>query len=122
MATVSTYPDPTNGGPLINRLMDQPVEHQRNVILYEYEDGACDVNVQPCAVKKWQLQYEGLTTAELQTLLDHFNLAKGRVNTFPFTHPRDSITYTGVSYDNFEIGKHPRYWVGMVNVTLQKFL
>jgi hypothetical protein len=122
MATVSIYPDPSNGGPLINRLVDMPPEHQRNVIKYEYEDGGCDVNVQPCSLKKWQLDYEGLTTAEMQAVLDHFNLAKGRVNTFPFFHARIGVTYAGVSYADLKIGKHPKKWVGMLQVTLQAFI
>lgn len=118
MSTVSDFPT----SPTPNRLVDLPPEHQRNVIWYEYEDGSIDCNVQPCALKKWQLSYEGLDTTDFDTMMDHFVLARGKVDNFSFTHLRDGLIYSGVTYADFKIGKHPKYWVGMLEITLQKFL
>ncbi|MFZ9311168.1 MAG: hypothetical protein ACO24O_06680 [Arenimonas sp.] len=76
----------------------------------------------PCGVQRWQLDYEGLTEDEAQTLLDHFETAKGRVNDFSFTHPREGVIYTGVKYDSFVVNDHTKYWALPRRVVLVKFV
>lgn len=120
MATISAYPVQAEGGPRINRLSDFPIEFQ--TIDYEYDDGGIDVNVQPCGVARWLLEYEGLTAAELQTLVNHYNLAKGPVNDFSFAHPRDGVTYTGVKYEKIEIPRHTKHWALSFKATLWKLM
>lgn len=121
MATIAAYPTQTvGGGPLINTLVRHPVEYP--ITRYEYEDGGVDVNVSPCGLLRWELFYEGLTSAELQTLVDHFNLAKGRVNDFNFYDHHEASTYSGVAYGSFEINDHRHKATLFANVVLLKFL
>lgn len=120
MATVSAYPTPNNSGPAINRLTDLPAEFK--VIRYEFDDGGAEVNVMPCGVQRWQLDYEGLSSADAATLLTHFNLAKGRVNDFSFTHPREGVIYTGVKYESFVISDHQKHWALPRKIVLVKFV
>lgn len=119
--TPSPYPDGTLfAGPVINRIQDQPVEYEVDKI--EYEDGGVDVNVQPCGMKRWVLEYEGLTQAELAVIMNHFNGAKGQVISFNFYHKRDAVVYTNVNYERFEVGKHAKSWSVPAIVVLRKLL
>ena len=119
MATIVDYPDGVaTAGPLITRLMDQPVEFEATQ--YLYEDGGIDVNVQPCGVQRWLVEYEGISVTDVTTLITHFNLAKGRVNDFEFYHRRNVATYAGVKYVELRINRRPRSWVANVSVTLEK--
>lgn len=121
MATVADYPDgEATSGPTITLLLDQPIDYE--VTRYEYEDGGCDVNVQPCGLRRWRLEYEGLTAAELTTLRDHFNLAKGKVNDFEFWHRRDNALYAGVQYEEFRVGRHQKIWSNSLSVVLVKLM
>jgi len=117
MATVADYPDGIGtSGPTINLLLDQPIDFE--VTRYEYEDGGCDVNVQPCGVRRWRLEYEGLSASDVTTLRDHFNLAKGRVNDFEFYHRRDAVTYANVQYETFTVNHHIKKWSNSITVVL----
>lgn len=119
MSTIADYPDGIGtAGPYISRLMDQPLEFQ--VIRYEYEDGGLDVNVQPCGVRRWILEYEGLSAADVITIRDHFILAKGRVNNFEFYHRRDVATYDNVRYVEFSLPSRQKSWSNVVTVTLER--
>jgi hypothetical protein len=119
MATVADYPDGIGtAGPYISRLMDQPIEY--NVTRYEFEDGGVDVNMQPCGVKRWVLEYEGLAAADVTTLVNHFNTAKGRVNDFEFYHRRDAQTYGSVKYVSIDLPARARSWSNNVTVILEK--
>lgn len=119
MSTITEYPVPAAGGPVINQLIAEPKQYR--VVRYEYEDGAGEVNVPVCGLQRWVLRYQGLSVAETQVLIDHFNLAKGQVNDFTFANPQDSTSYTGVTYEKIEIPAHTKYWAGNVNVTLRLF-
>lgn len=120
MGTIAAYPSPSQGGPLINKLIIPPLEY--TVIRYEYDDGGLDVNVQPCGLQRWVLGYEGLTAAELAQIVDHYNLAQGRVNEFNWTDPRTATTFTGVKYESLDIPDHVRKWALGASVVLWKFL
>lgn len=120
MSTITQYPVEAAGGPLINRIIDYPIEYQ--FIRYEYDDGGYDTNVQPCGMKRWGLEYEGLSAVELDTIVDHFNLAKHSTNDFSFANPQDGATYTGVKYERIEFPRHARMWALPLIVTLWKLL
>lgn len=118
---VSQYPVEAAGGPFINRIIAFPKEFPED--RYQYEDGGCDVNVQPCGLLRWLLQYEGLSQAQLDTIITHFNSAQVPIttfslNTFNFANPQDSTTYTGVRYERIEIARHKKKWALPVNVYL----
>jgi hypothetical protein len=102
----------------ISRLIDEPIQYQST--LYEFEDGSVDVNVQPCGIRRWSLQYEGLTAAEAQTLLNFYNAVRGRSVTFNFYHRRDNITYTGVRLVSMSFDSRSRYWVNGASVVLER--
>lgn len=119
MATIADYPDGIGtAGPYISRLIDQPIRYE--VIRYEYEDGGMDVNVQPCGVRRWVLEYEGLSASDVSTIVTHFNLAKGRVNNFEFYHRRDLTAYANVRYMTLELPARARSWSNQVTVTLER--
>lgn len=113
---IANYPATPNP----NIVVDVPIDFKFE--RYLFEDGAAAVNVQPCGVARWVLIYEGLLQAERQTLLDHFNAAKDKVEDFTFTHPRLGTIYTGVKYESLKLGKHVKNWALPVEVTLWKLL
>ena len=102
----------------ISRLIDEPIQYQST--LYEFEDGSVDVNVQPCGIRRWSLQYEGLSAAEAQTLLNFYNAVRGKSVTFNFYHRRDNVTYTGVRLVSMSFDSRSRYWVNGATVVLER--
>lgn len=102
----------------ISRLIDEPIQYQST--LYEFEDGSVDVNVQPCGIRRWSLQYEGLTAAEAQTLLNFYNAVRGKSVTFNFYHRRDNVTYTGVRLVSMSFDSRSRAWVNGATVVLER--
>lgn len=116
MATISAYPASIT----INKLIEPPIDYP--VTRYEYDDGGVDTNIAPCGLKRFLLTYEGLSATDFGTIFDHYNEAKGKVNTFDFTNPRDSILYTGVSYESFEVPDHTKSWSLNLNVVLRVYV
>lgn len=102
----------------ISRLIDEPIQYQST--LYEFEDGGVEVNVQPCGIRRWSLQYEGLSAAEAQTLLNFYNAVRGRSVTFNFYHRRDNVTYTGVRLVSMSFDSRSRAWVNGASVVLER--
>lgn len=114
------YPDGINtSGPTISRLAPLPIEYQPDV--YKNDDGGVDVNVQPCGVRAWQIDYFTLTAAEVTTLRTHFNDARSKVETFNFYNRTDATLYGEVQYKSFKIGKHKRVHANAVSVVLVAF-
>lgn len=103
-------------GPYINRIVDQPLDF--GYTLYEYEDGGVDVNVQPCGAKRIQLDYDGLSAAEMTQLTSHYNAMRGKSATFTFYHRRDEYGYT-CRYVSMTISAHVRNWSNSVQVVLE---
>lgn len=114
------YPDGQNtAGPTISRLAPLPIEYQPDI--YKNDDGGVDVNVQPCGVRAWQIDYFALTAAEVTTIRNHFNDARGKVETFNFYNRQDATLYPDVQYKSLRIGKHKRTHVNAVSVVLVAF-
>ena len=103
-------------GPYINRIVDQPLDF--GYTLYEYEDGGVDVNVQPCGAKRIQLDYDGLSAAEVSQLTSHYNAMRGKAATFTFYHRRDEYGYV-CRYVSMTISAHVRNWSNSVQVVLE---
>lgn len=116
MATVTAYPTPSNSGPTINKQIDYPVDYKPT--LHRFDDGGADVNVVPCGPKRWDLEYDGLSTTDAATLDTHYQTAKGKTNTFSFFDARTGTTVSGVRYERYQVGKHLRYWSLTRRVTL----
>lgn len=116
---ITNYPDGVQtAGPAIARLQRFPIDYQTAVFLYE--DGGADVNVQPCGILKWTLDYDGLSESDLDTLRTHFNAAKHRVNDFTFYDRQTATAHPGVKYAEFRIGRHLKRWSRVASVTLVK--
>lgn len=115
------FPDGVNtAGPTIERLTRNPTDYEVDVILYE--DGGADVNVQPCGLVVWQLEYDGLSAADVTTLTTHFNDARGGVEEFNFYDRNNATVYPGVKYRSFRIGRHRKTWSKVASIELQVFL
>ena len=120
MATITDYPDGLNtAGPYILRLIDLPTEFVVDRMMFE--DGGCDVNVQPCGPRRWKIEYGGLSASEVSTLVAHFNSAKGSVNDFSFYDRRAAATFSQVYYDSFKLPEHVKKWNNPVSVVLRTF-
>lgn len=114
------YPDGMlYGGPYINRIIDQPAEYGYS--RYEFEDGTADVNVQPVGNYRWQLEYNGLSAAEVAVLVAHYNGMRGRTASFRFYHRRDGITYR-CRYVSMTLPQRERAWSNDVQVMLEALL
>lgn len=120
MATIAEYPTETTLGVDVLTVIDQPIDFQFE--RFVFEDGAAAVNVQPCGLQRWELYYDGLTDAERQILLDHYNAAQQSVNDFQFTHPRTALVYTGVKYQSLTTPKHVKQWSLGLHIVLFKVL
>lgn len=113
------YPDGVQyPGPYISRLIDQPIEY--GVTKYEFEDGGVAVNVQPCGIRRWILDYDGLSQDEINTLVRHYNAMRGRSSTFEFYHRRDAVLYSNVRYVSMSLPSRTRAWSNQAQVTLEK--
>ena len=113
----SPYPDgELFAGPYIARIIDQATEYGYS--LYEYEDGGADVNVQPVGSRRWQLEYTGLSAAEVAVLTGHYNGMRGRAATFRFYHRRDGLTYR-CRYVSMTLPSRQRAWANDVQVVLE---
>ncbi len=112
----TTSPFPTSI--YIARLIDQPIEYGYEV--YQFEDGSADVNVQPCGARRWTLEYDGLSAAEIRQLIAHYNLMRGSSGTFNFYHRRDAVTYSGVRYVSLTIPQRQRAWNNAASIVLEK--
>lgn len=111
------YPDGVDlAGPSISRLSRQPIEYKVDITLFE--DGGAVVNVSPCGMLRWVLEYEGLSQSDLATLRTHYNDARGTVESFQFYDRQTALTYS-VQYRSFEIGKHDKTWFVPATVILE---
>jgi hypothetical protein len=120
MATIANYPDGIGtAGPFISRLITQPIDYQ--VDLIRNEDGSAVVNVTPCGVERFVLEYETMPEAELETLRAHMNAAKGRTNNFSFYHRQRAVTYTGVEYESWDVEEHRKAWAQGLRVVLIRY-
>lgn len=118
--SVADFPDGVNtAGPYCSRLQESPIDYPVDRTIYD--DGGCDVNVQPCGLIKYELQYEGLSAAEVTTLRTHYNLAKGRTEDFNFYHRRDATLYANVKYESIKLPRRVKVWSNSVTITLLRF-
>ena len=120
MSTIAGYPDSVSvAGPYATKLNHNPIAYEVDV--FRNEDGGADVNVQPCGILRFEIEYDGITAAEVETLRAHWNLAKGKVNDFPFRSRYDGATYNKCTYEKFEIPPHVKTWSNQVRVSLITF-
>ena len=113
----SPYPDgDLYEGPYIARIIDQATDYGYS--RYEFEDGAMEVNVQPIGNRQWQLEYTGLSAAEVAVLAGHYDGMRGRVTTFRFYHRRDDRIYF-CRYVSMTLPSRQRAWANDVQVVLE---
>ena len=87
---------------------------------FEYDGGRVDTNVQVCGMRRWKLEYEGISETELAALVDHFNLVQGRTGTFIFYHRRDEVRYTDCRYVSFDIPARIKKWANNVSIVIER--
>lgn len=111
------FPDGVDvAGPTIDVLVRQPIEYEVDTV--RMEDGGADVNVVTCGALTWTLIYKGISQAEVTTLRDHFNDARGKVEDFQFYDRQTELTHS-VRYRNFTIEKHEKIWAVPVTIVLE---
>lgn len=116
-ASITDYPDGENtAGPHIARLVRLPLDYDAEI--YRNEDGSVFVNVQPCGLMKWQIDYDGLSAADVITLRTHYNLAKSQVNYFNFWDRQQAALIPDVQYESFRVGHRVVNWLNVVSVVL----
>ena len=101
-----------------SKLIDLPLEYQ--MVTFEYDGGRVDTNVQVCGMRRWRLEYEGLSESDLASLVDHFNFVQGRTGTFIFYHRRDEVRYTNCRYVSFDIPARVKKWANNVSIVIER--
>jgi hypothetical protein len=101
-----------------SKLIDLPLEYQ--TMTFEYDGGRVESNIQVCGLRRWRLEYEGLSEADLAVLVGHFNLAQGRTGTFIFYHRRDEVRYTNCRYVSFDIPARIKKWANNVSIVIER--
>lgn len=70
-------------------------------------------------VRRWQLEYDGLSSTDAGTLVTHKDSAKFQLLPFDFVDPRTATTFTNCHYESFTID-HTKTWSQKVTVVLVK--
>jgi len=120
MPSPTAYPTYLLGGPLHRRLYQETPEFQ-TVKGPKFYDGAQDTFNPPgvSPVRRWAIDYEGLTETEAALLDDHYEAAEGMHLGFPFTDPRTGIAYTNVKYLDYDRPAHNRRTIQARRVRLE---
>lgn len=120
MATIANYPDGIGtAGPTIAKVIAQVPDIEVDTAIME--DGAAVVNITPCGMYRWILEYDGITEAEFATLRAHYNAAKGKTNDFSFYDRHAATTFAGCKYKSWKVGKHRKKWLNIVSVEIERF-
>lgn len=88
-------------GPQPLKLLDVPPEYAITQKIFK-DKGASVGQATTSTVLVWRLSYDGLTAAEYDTLLTHYNDAQGMFEGFNFRHPRTAVLHSDVHYRSFE--------------------
>lgn len=104
--TPAAYPVPSLGGPLY--LYFDEVEPDWGNFGHQFGDGNPKFGtIQSARVRRFVLDYGGLSEADATALDDHYESTKGAIS-FSFTHPRTAEVLTGVRYENYSRSPHFR--------------
>lgn len=124
---IAEYPLPSVSGSNPNPLIWYQLPEEFQVGSTDYDDGGKDVKLQHggTGIKRWVLQYNGQTAAQIAPLDAHMLLARLdanglSANTFNY-RDRDGTLYSGVRYEKFERVAHSKIWSQARNVQLVKF-
>lgn len=101
-----------------NQIQDLPLQYQS--VSIEFDGGRVENNIQLCGVRQWRIVYEGLSEADVATLVTHFNKVQGRVGLFPFYHRRDQVTYENCRYAGFDMPSRLKKWSNAVTITIER--
>lgn len=109
---------PAAGGPQYLKLLQLPDEYP-GVVVKQMMTGATRGADSTARIRRWQLEYDGLTSTVADSLVTHKDSAKFNLLGFGFTDPRTGTVYTNVHYESFEID-HVTTWSHKVTVVLVK--
>lgn len=112
------FPFPLAGGPLykmFEEMMPDWGEHGG-----AFPDGVTAWNtIQTSAVRRWQIDYDGLDQNEADLLDDHFYSTRGGIS-FSMTVPRTGEVLTGVRYESYKSNGHVKIWAQARSMILVK--
>lgn len=119
---MDAYPTPgLMGGP--QYLYFEEIEQEHRAFSQAFEDLHEDAAITASGIRRFAIEYEGLTQAEAKGLDDHYAEAR---TVFPFTItvPRTGEVVAGVRYEEkegFKIPEPPKKWQQKRSVRLIKY-
>lgn len=113
------YPFPLNGGPQFLRF--QEIKPEWGEFGGAFPDGVPTYNtIQTAAVRRWQVEYDGLSQDEALVLDTHFRSTRGGIS-FNMTVPRTGEALTGVRYESYQRSAHQKVWSQARSVVLVRY-
>lgn len=98
MATIVAFPNPDLTGILYSRYYEPEGDWDAVVYSHKFEDSGASFNsVNVNVPQTWELEFNGLTKVQAAIFDEHYSLAKGQLNDFPFTDKQGNL-HTGVRY------------------------
>lgn len=106
--TPSAFPVPANGGPVVEYFAE--LEPDWNEFNQVFADGNAEAaTIQTAAVRRFRLEWDGLSEAEAAILDNHFDSTRGGLS-FTLARPDVVETINGVRYEKYERGQHRKVW------------
>lgn len=109
---------PAGGGPQYLKLL-QLADEYPGLVTKRMMTGSTRGADSTARIRRWQLEYDGLTSTLADSLVTHKDSAKFQLLGFGFTDPRTATVYTNVHYEEFTID-HTKTWSHKVTVVLVK--
>lgn len=112
------YPFPTIGGP--QYLYIEEMATDWGEFGQEGPDGVPEWGtIQTSAVRRWTIEYNGLSVADANLLDAHYNSTRGGI-AFTMTLPRSAEAVSNVRYESYKVNPHTRIWSQSRSVSLIK--
>src|ERR1051325_1565526 len=124
----SEFPLPSVSGSNPKPLIWYQLPEEFQVNFTEYDDGGRDTVLQSggSGIKRWVLNYDGLTETEAAVLDAHAlsaRLDENGFSAYSFNYrDRDGTLYSFVRYEKYERPAHQKKWAQARNIQLAKFL
>jgi len=125
--SVSQFPTPASvahpaepSGPYYLKLLQLPDEYAGIVVKVMVDGGATYGGDTTNVIRRWRLEYNGLTSTQLGVLTAHFTEALGILLGFNFRDPRSDTLFTDVHYEGEIQIDHTKTRSNSCNLTLIK--
>lgn len=108
MPTPAVFPFPAAGGPQHSYFAE--IEPDWGEHSQRFGDGQQQTNtIQTARVRRFEVEWEGLTEAQAATLDDYYETTRGWLK-FNLTHPQTAESITGVRFESYTRSPHKRVW------------